>query len=85
MRRNKEEARQRRLDAEEAERLKEDKRLAAVRAQERRVRMNGPIMIYEQTDRMKVLKSQLMFSDIVAHPDRQIEEKVLGCNGKGNG
>ena len=76
MRRNKEEARQRRLDAEEAERLKEDKRLAAVRAQERKVRdERANRMIYEQTDRMKVLKSQLMFSDIVAHRDRQIEEK----------
>ena len=76
MRRNKEEARQRRLDAEEAERLKEDKRLAAVRAQERKVRIErANRMIYEQTDRMKVLKSQLMFSDIVAHRDRQIEEK----------
>ena len=42
-------------------------------------------MIYEQTDRMKVLKSQLMFSDIVAHRDRQVEEKVLGRNGKGDG
>lgn len=76
MRRNKEEARARRLEAEEAERLKEDKRLAAARAQERKMRIErANRMIYEQTDRMKVLKSQLMFSDIVAHRDRQIEEK----------
>ena len=34
MRRNKDEARNRRLEAEEAERLKEDKRLAAARAQD---------------------------------------------------
>lgn len=76
MRRNKDEARNRRLEAEEAERLKEDKRLAAARAQERKIRIErANRMIYEQTDRMKVLKSNLMFADIVAHRDRQVEEK----------
>ena len=76
MRRNKDLARERRLEAEEAERLKEDKRLAAARAQERKIRIErANRMIYEKTDRMKVLKSQLMFADIVAHRDRQVEEK----------
>ena len=76
MRRNKDVARERRLEAEEAERLKEDKRLAAARAQERKIRIErANRMIYEKTDRMKVLKSNLMFADIVAHRDRQVEEK----------
>lgn len=76
MRRNKEAARERRLVNEEAERLKEDKRLAAVRAQERKVRIErANRMIYESTDRMKVLRSQLMFTDINAHRDRQVQQK----------
>ena len=76
MRRNKDEARDRRLAAEEEERLKEDKRLAAVRAQERKIRIErANRMIYEKTDRMKVLKSKLMFTDINAHRARQVEQK----------
>ena len=60
MRRNKDIARERRLEAEEAERLKEDKRLAAARAQERKIRIErANRMIYEKTDRMKVLKSNI--------------------------
>ena len=50
--------------------------LAAGRAQERKARIErANRMIYEKTDRMKVLKSKLMFTDINAHRARQVEQK----------
>jgi hypothetical protein len=75
-RKHKEEARSRRLKAEEDARLANDKRLAAERALDRKVRIErANRMIYEQTDRMKVLRSKRMMADIQKHREKQVKSK----------
>lgn len=65
-RKQKEEARKRREEAEEAKRREVDKLEEDRRREERRqLIQRANKILYEQTDRMKQLRSQMMFSDIL--------------------
>lgn len=75
-RKQKEEARSKRLAALEAERRVNDKKLAEERALDRQRRIDrANRTIYERTDRMKVLRSRRMQADILKQRERQLEQK----------
>lgn len=75
-RKMKEQARSVRLAKLEADRRENDKTLARERALDRQQRIQrANRMIYERTDRMKVLRSRRMLADILKHRKKQISQK----------
>jgi hypothetical protein len=77
MRRQKDEARARREEQLEAERRVRDKEEADRRAEDRRKKIEkANQIIYSQTDKMKVLRSAQLLSDVLKTREKQIRDKA---------